>query len=371
MSTVLITGGAGFIGRHVCTELLRAGHRVRVLDSLIEQAHGPSPSPAGGLPAAVEFILGDVRDPAAVTTALDGADAVINLASDVGVGQSMYEIDRYVSVNTLGSAVLMQQVVNSGVRKVIVASSMSVYGEGLYLTPEGAAVEDVRRTAEAVKAGRWDPVMACGRPLIPAATPETKRPDLASIYALTKFDQEQMTLILGAAYGIEAVSLRLFNTFGPGQMLSNPYTGVLAIFAGRLLNGQSPMVFEDGEQHRDFVHVRDVARAFRLALETPGLGGEILNIASGRIYTVSQVARLLAGAMDREDLAPQILQKSRVGDVRHCFADITRARARLGFQPELPLEDTVLELVDWVSTQRAQDRVRQAHQELETRGLVV
>lgn len=372
MHTVLVTGGAGFIGRHVCIELLGAGHRVRVLDSLIDQAHGPDPSPDGGLPPAVEFVRGDTRDAGLVARALDGVDAVINLAADVGVGQSMYEIDRYVSVNSFGTAVLMQQVVKAGIRRLIVASSMSIYGEGLYRTAgDGAAVDDVRRVADEVKAGRWDPVAPGGRPLVPAPTPESKRPDLNSVYALSKYDQERLTLMLGAAYGIDAVALRLFNTFGPGQMLSNPYTGVLAIFAGRLLNGQPPLVFEDGAQQRDFVHVRDVARAFRLALETPGIGGEVFNIASGRVYTVSGVARLLARAMDRDDLAPEILQKSRVGDVRHCIADITHARTRLGFEPQLPLEETVFELVRWVSTQQAADRVADARRELETRGLVV
>ena len=367
MSTFLITGGAGFIGSHLCRELSEAGHRVRILDSFVEQAHGAGP-PAT-LPAA-DILRGDVRDPDTVARALQGVDGVFHLAAEVGVGQSMYEIERYVSANDLGTAVLMQRLVESEVRRVVVASSMSIYGEGLYVDAGGASDETVRRSPSGVRAGAWEPTGHDGAPLTPVPTPEGKRPDLASVYALTKFDQERMTLMLAAAYGIEAVALRLFNVFGPGQALSNPYTGVLAIFAGRLLNGQAPMVFEDGRQRRDFVHVRDVARAFRLAMETPGISGEVINIGSGRSYPVEEVARLLAEAMDRDDLGPQILGKARAGDIRHCFADISHARRRLGFVPQHALEDSLHELVAWVSRQQASDHVPRAHRELEQRGLV-
>lgn len=367
MARFLITGGAGFIGRHLCSELSGAGHEVRILDNLIEQAHGPEATPA--FPPA-EFLHGDVRDPETVEHALQDIDGVFHLAAEVGVGQSMYEIERYVSANDLGTAVLMQQLIQSGVRRVVVASSMSVYGEGLYRTAGGEADETVRRSPEAVRHGAWDPVDRQGRPLVPLPTSESKRTDLASVYALTKFDQEQMTLMLAHAYGIEAVALRLFNVFGPGQMLSNPYTGVLAIFAGRLLNGEAPMIFEDGRQRRDFVHVQDVARAFRLAMETPDVAGEIFNIGSGRSYSIATVARLLANAMDRHEIPPEILHQARAGDIRHCFADIAKARAHLGYEPAHPLEDSLDELVEWVSRQSANDRVPQAHRELQARGLV-
>lgn len=367
MATYLITGGAGFIGRHLCNELTDAGHRVRILDSLIEQAHDQEPAP--GL-AADEFIHGDVRGPETVEQALDGVTGVFHLAAEVGVGQSMYEIERYVSANDLGTAVLMQRLIESNVRRIVVASSMSVYGEGLYRRGDGGIVEAVRRTPAALRDGHWDPVDRDGAALQPIATHEEKCPDLSSVYALTKFNQEKLTLMLSAAYGIEAVALRLFNVFGPGQMLSNPYTGVLAIFAGRLLNGEAPMIFEDGCQLRDFVHVRDVARAFRLAMEQPDVSGEVFNIGSGRSYTVETVARLLAEAMGRPDLQPWTLGKTRTGDVRHCFGDIAKARAQLAFQPRHRLEDSLHELVDWVSGQRARDRVLHARQELEARGLV-
>lgn len=368
MGSYLIAGGAGFIGRYLCEELLRSGHSVRVLDSLVEQVHERDEGIA--FPAEVEFVEADLRDTDAVRRALAGMDGVFNLAAEVGVGQSMYEIERYVAANDLGTAVLMQEIMTQPVRRVVVASSMSIYGEGLYQSSAGARVETAGRTAEDLRQGRWEPTLD-GRELEPVPTDEAKRPDLASVYALSKYVQERLTLMLCAAYGIEGVALRLFNVFGARQALSNPYTGVLAIFCSRLLNGQPPMIFEDGRQRRDFVHVEDVARAFRLAMEAPGAVGQAINIGSGDSHSVEQVAKLLARAMGREDLEPQILNRARSGDIRHCFSDISRARDLLGFEPRRRLEESLGELVDWVSTQRPRDRVGDAHQELEKRGLVV
>ena len=275
MSAFLITGGAGFIGRHLCRELLGLGHRVRVLDSLIDQAHGPQAAP---MPPEVELVRADVRDEEAVARSLKGIDGVFHLAAEVGVGQSMYEIERYVSANDLGTAVLMQQLIGSGIRRIVVASSMSLYGEGLYLDPEGRPVEAARRSPAALRAGAWEPRGARESRSCRRRRRKERPPTSPPIYALTKFDQEQMVLMLAGAYGIEGVALRLFNTYGPGQTLSNPYTGVLAIFAGRLLNGEAPLVFEDGNQQRDLVHVEDVARAFHLAMVTPDIAGEVFNI---------------------------------------------------------------------------------------------
>ncbi len=365
--TVLITGGAGFIGCHVATALLRAGRRVRVLDSFIDQVHPPG-TPRNAVLDHVELIEGDVRDAVAVTRALRGADKLIHLAAEVGVGQSMYAIDRYVGVNDLGTAVLFQALIEQRVQRVVVASSMSIYGEGLYRGASGAIIEDARRTQE--KQGGWDPVGPDGAPLHPLATPETKRPDLASVYALTKYVQERLTLTLAPAYGMEGVALRLFNVYGAGQALSNPYTGVLAIFASRLLNGQRPMVFEDGEQRRDFVHVEDVARAFLLALDEPRADGGAFNIGSGCSVSIGDVGRRFAAAMGRSDLEPDITNKTRVGDIRHCFADISLARDVLGFAPRRSFDDSFGELADWVSRQEAIDRVGEARLELEQRGLV-
>lgn len=366
---VLITGGAGFIGSHVTRALLERGYDVRILDSFLEQVHGPGKTSAPLAPD-VDVAIGDIRDPEAVAAALSGVDKVIHLAAEVGVGQSMYAIDRYVSVNDRGTAVLFQQLIDQPVERVVVASSMSIYGEGLYKTADGQVREDVLRHYELRANGTWDPVDDQGRPLQPVPTPEWKRPSIASVYALTKYAQERLTMTVAPAYGMEAVALRLFNVYGPGQALSNPYTGVLAIFASRLLNGQPPLIFEDGAQRRDFVHVDDIARAFVLALEKPEAAGGVFNVASGRHRSVAEVAAALARAMGRNTIEVEALGKARVGDVRHCFADITLAEERLGFRPQRVFEDSLGALADWVAGQTASDRVGEARRELETRGLV-
>jgi dTDP-L-rhamnose 4-epimerase len=366
--TILITGGAGFIGRHLATALLSRGDRVRVLDSMIEQVHGARKRPEG-LDPEVELAVGDVRDEAALRKALKGVDKVVHLAAEVGVGQSMYAVDRYVSVNDYGTAVLFQQLIDNPVKRVVVASSMSIYGEGLYRTVDGDVVEDAIRLPRTGAEASWDPLDGHGRPLVPVPTPEWKRPTLASVYALTKYVQERLTLTLAPAYGMEGVALRLWNVYGPGQALSNPYTGVLAIFASRLHNGKPPVIFEDGRQRRDFVHVSDVAQAFVLALDHPKAVGEVYNVGSGEDRTVAEVAALLGRAMGR-DIAPEIAGKARVGDIRHCIADIGRIRTDLGYAPKCDFPEGLAELADWVARQEAQDRVAEARKELEMRGLV-
>lgn len=367
MARILVTGGCGFIGRHVAEELRDHGHDVRVYDALIDQVHDGAEL---RLPEGVELQRGDMRDAAKVAAALDGMDSVIHLAAEVGVGQSMYEIARYVGANDLGTAVLLEAMIDRPLQRIVVASSMSVYGEGYYATPTGALREDVARDPADLRAGRWDPVTEEGEALTAVATDERKRTNLASIYALTKYAQERQALIFGSAYGVDAVALRLFNVFGAGQALSNPYTGVLANFASRIANGEAPMIFEDGEQKRDFVHVRDVARAFRLALETPRAAGEVINVGSGQAYTVSGVARLLAGEMGRPDLAPEILGRFRSGDIRNCFADIGKARDLLGFEPQFRLEDSLGPFVEWVAGTSSVDRGADMRRQLEARGLV-
>jgi dTDP-L-rhamnose 4-epimerase len=366
--TVLITGGAGFIGRHVARALLDRGDRVRVLDSLIEQVHPTRARPAE-LPADVELIVGDVRDAAAVLKALKGADKVIHLAAEVGVGQSMYAVERYTSVNEYGAAVLLQQLIDRPVERVVVASSMSIYGEGLYRTADGRLMDDVVRLGRNPD-GSWDPLDEAGRALIPVPTPETKPNALKSVYAIGKFVQERLTLTLTRQYGMGGAALRLWNAYGPGQALSNPYTGVLAIFASRIANGQSPMVFEDGQQRRDFVHVRDVARAFLLALDAPEGDGQVFNIGSGVDRTVEQVAQLQAAAMDRPELQPDITGKARAGDIRHCLPDLAKARDTLGYDAREDFAAGLAELAEWVARQEAEDRVIEAREELELRGLV-
>ncbi len=368
--TVLITGGAGFIGSHVASELLRHGYHVRVLDSLVTQVHGDNPVRPPYLDKDAELILGDVRNPDTVDEALSGVDAVYHFVALVGVGQSMYQIAEYTSVNNLGTAILLERVVKQRVNKLIVASSMSVYGEGLYLTPDGQPYPLACRTPAQLKAHEWEMTTPQGLPLRPVPTPESKQPSLASVYALSKFDQEQMCLMVGRAYGVPTVALRFFNAYGPYQALSNPYTGVLAIFASRLMNGQRPIIFEDGQQLRDFVSVYDVAQACRLALEVDAAKDHVFNVGSGQIITVENVARSLARVMGKE-IEPEISSKYRVGDIRHCFPDIGLARNILGYKPAVPLEQGMRDLAAWLERQTAPDRFNEMRAELTSRGLVV
>lgn len=366
---VLITGGAGFIGSHLADDLLARGYHVRVLDSLEEQVHGERGRRPDYLDRNIELVVGDVRNADTVAKALKGMESVVHLAARVGVGQSMYQIGDYVGVNDLGTAVLLQALIERPVRRLVVASSMSIYGEGLYHDAHGRPVEVGARPVERLKAALWEPEAPDGGALVPVPTPETHRPGLASVYALNKYVQERLCLIVGEAYGIPTAALRFFNAFGTRQALSNPYTGVLAIFAARLLNGRAPMIFEDGRQRRDFVHVDDVVRACRLALTHDRAPGRAFNVASGVSRSVQEVAQALAVAVGRPGIAPEVTGRCRVGDIRHCFADITLAREVLGFEPRVTLADGLAELADWLSRQVAEDRVEQASRELAGRGL--
>jgi dTDP-L-rhamnose 4-epimerase len=367
---ILITGGAGFIGSHLARHLLRQGHEVRALDRLDPQVH-PERERPDYLDSEVELIKGDVRDPGAVSEALIGVDAVVHLAARVGVGQSMYEIADYCSVNTVGTGILLEALIERPVRRLVVASSMSIYGEGLYRDAGGRVAEAVERDRGQLERGEWEPVSPDGGALSPEPTPESKQPCLSSIYALNKYDQERMCLLFGSSYDVPTTALRFFNVYGPDQALSNPYTGVLAIFGGRLLNGKPPLIFEDGEQRRDFVSVHDVARACTLALERDDAAGRAVNVGSGESITVREIAERLARVTDREDLQAEVTGKYRVGDIRHCFADIKTAREVLGYEPQIALDDGMAELAEWLEGQTAEDRVESAHGELAARGLTL
>jgi dTDP-L-rhamnose 4-epimerase len=374
---VLITGGAGFIGSHVTERLLQHGWGVRILDCLEPQVHSQGHSPVvggGALPAhvlgEVDFRRADLRDRQQVEAAVQGVDAVVHLAAAVGVGQSMYEICRYTSLNAGATAVLAEALMVHPVERIVVASSMSIYGEGSYRSASGASVDGVRRTMAALDRQRWEPEGSDGEPLQPVPTPEGKRPDLSSIYALTKFDQEQQCLILGRAYGMRVAALRLFNVYGPRQSLSNPYTGVLAIFAARLLAGKPPVIFEDGGQRRDFVSVYDVAEAFRLALEnTPD--GATINIGSGANQSVLDVAATLRTALDVNDIPMDISGRYRAGDIRHCFADVSLAGDLLGYRPQVDFTTGIQDYVSWLASSgvQSEDRHEAMQAELAARGL--
>jgi dTDP-L-rhamnose 4-epimerase len=367
--TVLITGGAGFVGSHLADELLDHGYRVRVLDNLDAQVHGAARERPAYLDPDVELQVGDVRHPEDVQRALRGVDAVYHFASAVGVGQSMYQIERYTDINNRGTAVLLEALSHSQVSRLVVASSMSLYGEGLYCDDRGNLVAPAQRPRKQLLRGEWDVRGPQGEELVPLVTPETKAAHPSSVYALSKYDQERMCLMVGEAYGIPVVALRFFNIYGSRQALSNPYTGVLAIFAARYLCGRPPLIFEDGLQRRDFVSVHDVARACRLALEVPGASGHVLNIGSGRASTVMEIAAALGEALHCSEIEPEVTRKFRVGDIRHCFADISLARQVLGYAPRVSLEQGLEELVEWIRTQNVEDRVELANKELAHRGL--
>jgi len=368
---VLITGGAGFIGSHLADRLLAHGHDVRALDNLDPQVHGAGERP-DYLDDAVELVVGDVRDHDAVRDALDGVDTVVHFAAAVGVGQSMYEIERYTSINAIGAAVVLEEVVarRDAVRKLLVASSMSIYGEGQYRNPrtgESGLAPGIRAEVQ-LAAREWEVVGSDGGALEPEPTAETKPLLPTSIYAVNKRDHEEMTLSVGAAYGIPAVALRFFNVYGERQALSNPYTGVAAIFSSRLLNDRSPIVFEDGDQTRDFIDVRDIARCCALALEHDGADGRTLNVGTGTPTSVREVADVIARGLGKQ-IEPEVSNTYRAGDIRHCYADTSLARGLLGFEAEIPFERGMEDLLAWLETQDALDSVDAARAALVARGL--
>ena len=368
---VLITGGAGFIGSHLADDLLQRGYEVRAFDCLSPQVHGQAQKRPDYLDPNVQLIVGDLRDRELVRRSLRDVDMVVHLAAKVGVGQSMYQVAEYTAANNLATAVLMEEIIDRRVERLVVASSMSIYGEGLYRDRHGQLVGGTDRPLEQLKARDWEVRGPDGEPLEPVPTPESKTPALASVYALSKYDQERMCITLGRAYNIPTVALRFFNVYGPRQALSNPYTGVLAIFASQLLNGKSPVIFEDGHQRRDFVNVHDIALGCRLSLEVPDAAYRVFNIGSGKHTTVREVAERLSHLLDREDVEPEITGRYRVGDIRHCFADISLAREVLGFEPQVSFERGLDELAGWLETQIGSAQAPDARAELQQRGLTV
>ncbi len=370
---VLITGGAGFLGSHLADALLARGHQVRVFDNLTEQVHGAGTRPEY-LAEDVELVRGDMRDLDAVRDALDGIEVVYHLAAAVGVGQSMYQIAHYMGANTQGTANLLQAMLDrkAEIEKLVVASSMSIYGEGKYLCEQCGETSPPPRSTAQLKGHQWEvKCPRCSLALAPIATDEAKPLQCTSVYALSKKDQEEICLLFGRIYGLPVVALRYFNIYGPRQALSNPYTGVAAIFASRLLNGKPPLIFEDGLQMRDFVDVRDVVAANLLALERSEADGEAINVGSGAPISVREVAATLARALGR-DIPPEITGKYRAGDIRHCFAEIAKAHQLLGYEPQHKFADGgVEELVEWLRAQSPEDRAPEAVAQLNTHGLTV
>lgn len=363
--TILVTGGAGFIGSHVADELLHHGYRVRVLDNLSLAAHGRGLQRPAHLNDDVELVVGDIQDAETVRRALKGVDAVCHLAGAVGAGQSMYEIRNFTSANTLGTAVLLEALVEHPVERLVVASSMCVYGEGMYIDADGTSVPLTERTTSQLRSGDWDIRGSYGIALNPLPTPETKPLATSSIYALSKLSQERMCMMTGRTYGIPTVVLRIFNAYGPRQVLLNPYLGVVAVFGSRLINNNAPIIYEDGKQLRDFVNVHDVAYAFRLAIEEVAAADQIFNIGSGESFSVMDIASRLASTfgrqmgrqMGRQTTKFRISGRYRPYDVRHCFADITFAKNVLGYEPRVRLDEGLSQLAAWLEEQVPYDKV--------------
>jgi dTDP-L-rhamnose 4-epimerase len=370
VSTVLVTGGAGFIGSHLVDALLERGERVRVLDNLDPLAH-PGGRPAHIDPEA-ELVEGDLRDERVVERSLDGVDRVFHLGGVVGNGESMVNVRRAVDHNAGGTATLMEAVVarRDRIRRVVAASSMVVYGEGSYRCPEHGLAHPPLRTREQLRRRAWDPCCpACAGPLEPVPTREDAPLSPTSVYGITKRDQEELVLVLGRAYGVDAVALRYLNVYGPRQALGNPYTGVAAIFAARVLNGRRPLVFEDGAQIRDLVHVSDVVRATCLAMDAPGAAGYPINVATGRRIRILELAERIAAALG-SDLTPAVTGEFRAGDIRHCFADISRARELLGFEAGTAFDEGLPQLAAWVERNIVTERGDEALAHLRSLGLV-
>ncbi len=375
---ILVTGGAGFIGRHLVNGLIERGHAVSVVDNLDPQVHGhdAGEEPPKALHDDAQFVCLDIRNRDALGAILaeEGIQCIYHLAAAVGVGQSMYEIDHYTSVNAGGTGTLMDALANvdHDVERCIVASSNLIYGEGAARCPrcDRDWLGALRRDPAQLARGQWElRCPACDAPCTPIATPETKTPSPRSVYAETKRFEEALAMIVGDAYGIPTSVARFFNVYGAGQSLTNPYTGVFGIFVSRVACGEVPVLYEDGVQSRDLVHVDDVVDGLLRILERDGAAGERFNIGSGRATTVAELATRILDAFGIE-ARPEILHRYRQGDIRHCYADISKARSILGFEPNVSLETGLERFLRWAREQRAEDRFDEAGRELSRRGLV-
>ncbi len=367
---ILVTGGAGFIGSHLVDELINKKYKVRILDNLDSQVHPRGIKPSYLNPKA-EFIKGDVTSQKDWLKALSGVDVIFHEASVVGVGQSMYQIEHYTKVNTLGTAILLDILANQkhGIKKIIVAASMSSYGESMYKCPTHGHIRPTLRSDTRLRQRKWEQICpVCKENVVPVGTPETADQICNSIYAINKKDQEDMIMTFGRAYGIPTVALRYFNVYGPRQSLSNPYTGVAAIFLSRLMNDNRPVIYEDGLQTRDFVSVHDIVQANILSLESDKANGQVFNVGSGRPVSILEIAEILAKKLGLQ-IKPEITNQFRSGDIRHCGADISKIKSLLSYTPSVSFEDGMEELIEWSNGQKAVDKFDQALKELTSRKL--
>ena len=372
MSLALVTGGAGFIGSHLVDALLARGEDVRILDNLDPLAH-PTGRPPSHLDSRAELQVGDLRSSADVAASLEGVDRVYHLGGIVGNGESMVNVRKAIDSNPGGTATLLEEVIarREQIRRVVVASSMVVYGEGSYRCVAHGVVSPGVRPVAQLRERRWEPVCPqCGNELEPVPVTEDRPLRPVSVYGISKRDTEELALVLGEAYGFEAVALRYLNVYGPRQALGNPYTGVAAIFSARLLGGKAPRVFEDGKQIRDLVHVSDIVAATIAAMEAPGAPGHAFNVCTGQRIQIGELAGKLSELL-APDLGPEVTGEFRAGDIRHCFADPTLARELLGFEASVRIEDGLPELVAWVAEQtEVTERGDEALEGLRRAGLV-
>jgi len=370
---VLITGGAGFVGSHLADEILKRGYNLRILDNLDPQVHGKDPEIPSYLNKDIEFINGDIRDTETVKSAVRNIDYIFHEASTVGVGQSMYKIKHYIDNNDTGTAALLDVIVNekNTLKKLVIASSMSIYGEGAYVCNNCGPVYPMERNKIDLKANKWEvKCHLCGHETEPAATDEHKPLNPTSIYAQSKKQQEDMCILIGKTYKIPVVALRYFNIYGPRQALSNPYTGVAAIFSSCILNNNMPIIFEDGMQTRDFIHIKDIVKANLMAMENRAADYGVFNVGTERPMSIMEMARILIKNL-KKDLEPKVLYSYRPGDIRHCYSDCSKIRNQLGFKASIKFEDGIMDLVNWVSQQTSKDLTQLASMELKSKGLVV
>ena len=375
MKNILITGGAGFIGSNLTRKLVDKGFKVTILDNLSKQIHGETQNSTlyKSIKDIANFIKGDVCNKSDWKKAIRGQDAVIHLAAETGTGQSMYEISRYNEVNILGTSHLLDILSNGNhsIKKIIIASSRSIYGEGKYICEKDGIVYPNERKDSDMEVGKFNPICdKCGESLILCSTDEDSKIHPSSIYGITKQQQEQMILLMGKTLNIPAVALRYQNVYGPGQSLSNPYTGILSIFSTRLLNENDIDIYEDGQESRDFVFIDDVVNATILALEKSEANNQIFNVGSGVATSVSEVANLLK-SLYNSDVNISVSGKYRLGDIRHNYADLLKIKKGLGFCPKFDFISGITSFVNWVKTQDVmEDKYETSIQELENKGLI-
>jgi len=368
--SILVTGGAGFIGSHIVDALIEKGNQVTIYDNLEPQVHKARPN---YINEKATFLEKDILEVETLKEAVADKEIIFHEASMVGVGQSMYQVERYMGVNTYGTARLLDLLVNTehDVKKLVIASSMSNYGEGAYECPSCGVIYPEGRPVEQLQRREWEMrCHQCGEPARPIPTPESKPLNPTSVYAQTKRDQEEVSLLIGRTYGIPTVALRYFNVYGPRQSLNNPYTGVAAIFSSNIKCDNPPNIFEDGEQSRDFVSVHDIVQANIIVMESSNADYNVLNVGTGRATSILEISRLLQKLYHKEALEPVIIGKFRAGDIRDCYADISKIKG-LGYEPKVDLEAGFKELVEWGEKEEASDSSEDVKEQLDRFKLVI